>query len=82
MKRKTLKTEHIPMVLFDNRQRLLRIDEVAVLVGLEKPTIYKRLAAGDFPRPVKVSPGAARWPYGELLDWINRRPKFTRNAAA
>ena len=82
MKRKTLKTEDVPRGFFDNRQRLLRINEVAMLVGLEKPTIYKRLAAGDFPRPVKVTPGAARWPYGELLDWIDRRPKFTRNAAA
>ena len=33
MKRKPLKTEDVPMVLFDNRQRLLRINEVPCWSG-------------------------------------------------
>ena len=60
---------------FQMPNRLLRVQDVAELVGLAKPTIYKRLAAGDFPRPIKVSPGASRWPLGEVLAWIDSRPR-------
>ena len=57
--------------------RLLRVSEVAVLVGLKRPTIYKRLRAGDFPVPLKISPGAVRWPLSEIEEWIASRPRAT-----
>ena len=56
---------------------LLRVSEVAQLVGIKRPTIYKRLAAGDFPVPLRISPGAVRWPKSEVVAWIKSRPRAT-----
>ena len=61
----------------NNLNRLLRVSEVAELVGLKRPTIYKRLAVGDFPVPLRLSPGAVRWPLEEVLAWISARPRAT-----
>ena len=57
--------------------QLLRVAEVAELVGLKRPTIYKRLKAGDFPVPLRISPGAVRWPLAEVEAWIATRPRAT-----
>ena len=57
--------------------QLLRVSEVAELVGLKRPTIYKRLKAGDFPVPLRISPGAVRWPLSEVAAWIATRPRAT-----
>ena len=56
---------------------LLRVSEVAQLVGLKRATIYKRLAAGDFPVPLRISPGAVRWVHSEVIGWVKSRPRAT-----
>ena len=42
--------------------------------GLSKSTIYKLMAAGTFPRPVKISPGCVRWRVADLEEWEATRP--------
>lgn len=42
---------------------------VVAVTGLAKPTIYKLIKAGGFPRPVKCG-SASRWLRSEIRGWI------------
>ena len=50
-------TSHEPSPNSARQDRLMTIKEVAELVQLKRATLYMRMAAGDFPLPVKVTPG-------------------------
>ena len=56
----------------DKPDRLLRIGDVKILVGLGKSKIYALAAKGAFPKPYKLSPKAARWSEREIIAWIDR----------
>lgn len=49
---------------------LLRVQTVAAATGLSAPTIYRKLKAGEFPQPVKLSARCTRWKSAEVRDWI------------
>lgn len=51
--------------------RLVRLAEVCHTVGLSRSTIYKRVADGSFPAPVRVSLRSVRWRDSELSAWID-----------
>jgi prophage regulatory protein len=55
-------------------QRMLRRKEVETATGLPRSTIYERMAAGKFPKPV-FPDGArsARWLEAEIIDWQTRQ---------
>ncbi|RFC68100.1 helix-turn-helix transcriptional regulator [Mesorhizobium denitrificans] len=58
--------------------RLLSIDEVKVMVGLSAPTIWRLRKAGQFPNPLKITPGmtgATRWRLSELIAWVDTRER-------
>jgi prophage regulatory protein len=50
---------------------LLRIKEVKAKVGLSTSTIYRWIAAGDFPVPVKLG-AASAWREQEIDQWLKR----------
>jgi prophage regulatory protein len=54
-------------------ERLIRIDEVKRLTGLSTATIYRKIAAGEFPRPVPIGTLARAWALSEVQDWIAER---------
>jgi prophage regulatory protein len=49
--------------------RLLRLRDVAYLVGMSKATIYRKIKVGEFPRPVS-SGASVRWKESEIAGWI------------
>ena len=49
--------------------------EVMRRIGLCKTSLYKMMAAGTFPQPVKVTATAVRWRYSEVSEWIASRPR-------
>lgn len=55
--------------------RLLRLAEVIVMTGLSRSTIYELIAAGVFPRPIRIGARAVRWYEQEVLDYIGSRPR-------
>jgi len=57
-----------------NLQRMLRRKEVELATGLPRSTIYERMAAGKFPRPV-FPDGArsARWLEAEIIAWQDQQ---------
>ncbi len=52
---------------------LERLPEVKRRTGLSRSEIYRRIAAGDFPKPVKLGERASAWAEHEVSDWIASR---------
>lgn len=60
--------------------RLLRFPEVSERVGLKRSAIYKRIAAGEFPKGVQLGPRTLAWPSNEIDAWIKERASAPRVA--
>ena len=58
-------------------RRLLRRPEVLDLVQFSLTTLYRLMANGDFPRPVKLGTRAVAWWEDEVLEWMDQRPRST-----
>jgi prophage regulatory protein len=43
-------------------ERLIRIDEVKRLTGISTATLYRKISANEFPRPVRLGAVARAWP--------------------
>lgn len=54
-------------------ERLIRIEEVKRLTGLSTATLYRKISAKEFPRPVRLGEAARAWPLSEVQDWIAER---------
>ncbi|QDA56127.1 helix-turn-helix transcriptional regulator [Thermomonas aquatica] len=52
---------------------LLRLPSVKRLCGLSRSEIYRRVAAGTFPAPVKLGERASAWPEHEIAAWCASR---------
>lgn len=46
--------------------KIIRIDETLALTGDTRTPLYSKIAAGLFPRPVKLGRRAAGWPEHEV----------------
>ncbi|MBM0207412.1 AlpA family phage regulatory protein [Micromonospora sp. STR1s_5] len=49
---------------------LLVLRDVVALTRLSKPTIYKLVAAGRFPRQLRLGSQRVVWLHSEVLGWI------------
>ena len=49
---------------------LLRIKTVEHATGLSGATIYRKLRAGDFPKPVRMGARCTRWKAADVRAWI------------
>ena len=56
---------------------LLRRREVEQLTGFKRSNIYKLMATGAFPRPVKVGARAVRWREADVTAWLAELPTAT-----
>jgi len=54
--------------------RFLRIDDVVKFTGLSKPSIYRLMREGSFPRPVRLGERAVAWTINDLEQWAQNRP--------
>ena len=55
-----------------NAQRLLRLAEVSTMVGLKRSSIYRYVAEGQFPPPIRVGIRGVRWKLSDVLAWRAR----------
>ncbi len=53
-------------------RRLLRRSEVQDRVALSKSTLYSRISAGSFPKPIALG-SSVRWVESEVEAWISER---------
>ena len=63
-------------------QILLRRPEVEAAVGLSCASIYRLMAAGEFPRPIRIGLRAVRWRAEDVAAYLETRPESTGEAAA
>ena len=61
----------VPQHLADDA--LLALSAVERIVGRSRTSIYKGIAAGTFPRPVKLGPKSTAWRCGDLRAWLAAR---------
>jgi prophage regulatory protein len=54
-------------------ERLIRISEVKRLTGISTATLYRKISANEFPRPVRLGIAARAWPLSEVQSWIAGR---------
>lgn len=66
--------QHVHLTTEVVRPAILRLPEVMRLTGLGRSTIYRLLAAGQFPSPIQLSVRAVGWRRSDLDDWTAARP--------
>lgn len=52
---------------------LLRLPEVCRRTGKKRSSLYRDVAAGRFPAPVKIGERASAWPAHQVTAWIESR---------
>ncbi|MGO4550416.1 helix-turn-helix transcriptional regulator [Lysobacter sp. 2RAF19] len=52
---------------------LERLPQVKARTGLSRSELYRRIATGDFPQPVKLGERASAWNAAEVDRWIAGR---------
>jgi prophage regulatory protein len=62
-------------------ERFLRLAEVKTIVGLGSSTIYRRISAATFPRPLELGPGCVRWRQTDIDAWMAQFPETKSRAA-
>ncbi len=61
-------------VIMDPNDRIIRLPQVIERVGLKKSAIYKMIAAGVFPKQLKLG-FASGWLESEIKAWIEERAR-------
>lgn len=56
-----------------NLDPFLRLPEVLRVTGLSRSSVYKRISAGNFPRPIKLGERAAAWRQSQIARWQAER---------
>ncbi|MBN8285061.1 AlpA family transcriptional regulator [Zoogloea sp.] len=59
---------------------ILRLPGVKARTGLSRSTIYVRIAAGTFPKPVSLGDRAVGWVEAEIQLWLEQRIAASRQA--
>ena len=55
----------------DNSNNLCRITRVSEKTTLAKSTIWLKVSKGEFPKPIKLSPGITIWKEADIDAWID-----------
>ncbi len=55
--------------------KLLRIGDVSKKTTLAKSTLWLKIAQGQFPKPIKLSPAISVWKQSDIDAWIDERCK-------
>jgi prophage regulatory protein len=55
------------------KDAVLRKTVVSAITGLPSSTLYRKVAAGEFPAPIKLGESASGWLLSEVEAWIAAR---------
>jgi prophage regulatory protein len=70
MRSPSLENSNIDVAVFD---KCIRIKQVAEMVGFSKPTIYRLIRKGTFPKPFNISTNCVVWRVSAIENWIKER---------
>lgn len=51
-------------------QRVLRVKQICELLNIPKPTLYRMMQNGEFPKPFKIGRRATGWTEVTIAAWI------------
>ncbi len=54
---------------------------VIELTGYSKQSIYRLMAAGEFPKPISLGARKVAWMESDVLSWLNSRVQASKVAA-
>ena len=57
----------------DAKIRIIKRPEVEAATGLSRSSIYRGVAEGTFPAPVKLSARSVGWKLGDVVAWLESR---------
>lgn len=60
-------------------QRVLRLRDVIRRVGLQRASIYRQVASGNFPAPIAIGIRARGWLESDISRWIASRVSTRQN---
>ena len=66
----------------EQTRRFIKLREVKALTTLSTSEVYRRIAAGAFPRQVMLGPKSAVWIESEVIAWCDARISASRGEAA
>jgi prophage regulatory protein len=64
-------TALVRAVVHTQGERLLRLRDVLVIVGLSRAHVYNLVKQGLFPRPIALGSNCARWVQSEVQSWVD-----------
>ena len=53
---------------------VFNIFDVSEFTGISKPTIYRLMKSGDFPRPMQLSTNRVAWRKSDVMNWLSDLP--------
>ena len=62
--------------------KLMKLKAVMECTGLARSTVYKFIAEGRFPKPVKLGARMVAWVESEVQDWIQEKIEQRQLSAA
>jgi len=62
--------------------KLIKLKTVMDCTGLARSTVYKFIAEGRFPKPVKLGARMVAWVESEIQEWIQEKIEQREFAAA
>jgi prophage regulatory protein len=68
-----MSTKNEPAQPVTQGDALLSFRKVAATVDLSRSTVYAMMAAGRFPRPVKLSTRCVRWRSSDVSAWVAKQ---------
>ena len=54
------------------KKRFIRLAQVIYSTGLSRSNIYRKVAAAEFPKPVRLGPKAVAWIESEVQNWMEQ----------
>ncbi len=57
----------------------VRRPQLQQMLGIGRSTLYRWIAAKEFPAPVQLGPGVVAWRYADVQAWIDSRPQGVKS---
>jgi prophage regulatory protein len=61
------------------RKRFLRLHRVKETTGLSRTSIYRKIAAREFPSPIRIGARSVAWVEAEVIQWMNNCEELSRS---
>ncbi len=59
--------------------KMIRMKGVIEATGLSRSAIYQKVAAGQFPKQVKLGERSVGWLVDEVVGWLNKQISMSRS---